>query len=192
METVLGIKGQDFVMLAADTMVVKSVFILKDNQSKIRRLGQHSMMGVVGNEGDSIRFAQFIVTNMKLYEIQHGFPMTTNIATHFTRNHLLTNLRTNVPCQVAMLLASCDPKEGPRLHFIDAEGSSQSVNFSGHGIGNAICSSIFRMLWRPNLDCQKAYEIVKKCVAEIQKRLAINLRNFEVYVVDKQGVRQLE
>lgn len=32
METVLGLKGKDFVMLASDTMLAKSIFFLKDSK----------------------------------------------------------------------------------------------------------------------------------------------------------------
>lgn len=38
----------------------------------------------------------------------------------------------------------------------------------------------------------EAYDILQKCVIEIQKRLIVNLSNFSVAVVDKNGVRRLE
>lgn len=38
----------------------------------------------------------------------------------------------------------------------------------------------------------EAYDILQKCVLEIQKRLIINLTNFKVAVVDKTGVRRLD
>lgn len=37
-----------------------------------------------------------------------------------------------------------------------------------------------------------AYDIFQKCVLEIQKRLIVNLNNFKVAVVDKNGVRRLD
>lgn len=37
-----------------------------------------------------------------------------------------------------------------------------------------------------------AYDIFQKCVLEIQKRLIVNLNNFIVTVVDKDGVRRLD
>lgn len=39
---------------------------------------------------------------------------------------------------------------------------------------------------------EEAYDILQKCVLEIQKRLIINLSNFKVAVVDKNGVRRLD
>ncbi len=38
----------------------------------------------------------------------------------------------------------------------------------------------------------EAYNLMKDCVREIQKRLIINLPNFEVQVVDKNGIKKLD
>lgn len=38
----------------------------------------------------------------------------------------------------------------------------------------------------------EAYDILKKCILEIQKRLIVNLNNFKIAVVDKNGVRRLD
>lgn len=54
------------------------------------------------------------------------------------------------------------------------------------------CASIFDRYWHENITQEEAYEVLKKCVLEIQKRLIVNLKNFNVAVVDKNGVRQLE
>lgn len=54
------------------------------------------------------------------------------------------------------------------------------------------CSSIFDRYWHPNITQEEAYDVLKKCVLEIQKRLIVNLKNFNVAVVDSSGVRQLD
>jgi 20S proteasome subunit beta 4 len=36
-----------------------------------------------------------------------------------------------------------------------------------------------------------AYEIMKKCVREIHKRLIVNLPNFKVQLIDKNGIQEL-
>lgn len=38
----------------------------------------------------------------------------------------------------------------------------------------------------------EAYDVLKKCVSEIHKRLIVNLPNFKVQVIDKDGIRDLE
>lgn len=44
----------------------------------------------------------------------------------------------------------------------------------------------------PDISQADAYDIFQKCVLEIQKRLIVNLNNFKVAVVDKNGVRRLD
>ena len=38
----------------------------------------------------------------------------------------------------------------------------------------------------------EAYQLMKDCVQEVHKRLIINLPNFHVQVVDKNGIQKLE
>ncbi|EDW77562.1 uncharacterized protein Dwil_GK24489 [Drosophila willistoni] len=192
METILGIKGRDFVMLASDTMQAKSLIFMKDDQSKIHRLSDFSMMATVGDGGDTIQFSDYISKNLHLYKISNGYHLSPKAAAHFTRKNLADYLRTNTRYQVAMLLAGYDESEGPDLHYIDSYGASQSINHAGHGWGSIFCGSILQRYWHQQLTQQEAYEILKKSVIEIQKRLIINLRNFDVYVVDKSGMRQME
>lgn len=39
---------------------------------------------------------------------------------------------------------------------------------------------------------QEAYDLLKECVREVQKRLVINLPNFQVRVIDKNGVKEMK
>jgi len=66
------------------------------------------------------------------------------------------------------------------------------VNYAGHGYGAIFASSIYDRYWHPNITQDEAYEVFKKCIVEIQKRLVVNLKNFTVSVVDKDGVRNLK
>ena len=38
---------------------------------------------------------------------------------------------------------------------------------------------------------EEAYELLKDCVREIQKRLIINMPNFQVQLVDKNGIKKI-
>lgn len=192
METILGIKGSDFVMLACDTMQVKSIIFMKDDQSKIHRLSDFSMLAAIGDGGDTLQFTDYIAKHLQLYKINHGYHLSPHAAAHFTRKNLADYIRTNTRYQVSMLMAGYDEVEGPDLHYIDSYGAAQSINHAGHGLGSLFCGSIFQRYWRQDLKQSEAYNIIKMCITEVQKRLVINLRNFEVVVVDKNGTRQLE
>lgn len=55
-----------------------------------------------------------------------------------------------------------------------------------------ISGKIIFIICSIDLTQEEAYDIFKKCVLEIQKRLIINLSNFKVAVVDKNGIRRLD
>ncbi|EDW03297.1 probable proteasome subunit beta type-2 [Drosophila grimshawi] len=192
METILGIKGSNFVMLACDTMQAKSVIFMKDDQSKIHRLSEFSMLAAVGDGGDTLQFTDYVAKHLQLYRISNGYHLSPRGAAHYTRKNLADYIRTNTIYQVSMLMAGYDAIEGSDLHYIDSYGASMSINHAGHGLGSLFCGSIFQRYWREDLSQAEAYEILQMCVVEIQKRLVINLRNFDVFVVDQNGTQQLE
>ncbi|XP_017130402.1 probable proteasome subunit beta type-2 [Drosophila elegans] len=192
METILGIKGSDFVMLASDTMKVKSVMLLDDNNSKIYRLTDYSMLAAVGHGGDSLQFSDFIHRNLELYKVANGYDLTIRGAVHFTRTNLSAYHRSKVSYEVALLVAGYDPSGGPELHYIDQYGSSVPINFGGHGSGIKFCTPILEELYKPQLDRRAVYNIIEKCVSEIHKRLVINLRNFDVFMISREGITKLD
>ncbi|XP_017130403.1 probable proteasome subunit beta type-2 [Drosophila elegans] len=192
METILGIKGPDFVMLASDTMQAKSLIFMKDDQSKIHRLSNFNIMATVGDGGDTLQFTDYISKNLHLYKVANGYHLSAKAAAHFTRKTLADYIRTNTRYQVAMLLAGFDAVEGPDLHYIDSYGAAQPINHAGHGWGSMFCGSILQRFWHSQLIQAEAYSLMRKCVLEIQRRLIINQRNFEVYVVDSNGMRKME
>lgn len=54
-----------------------------------------------------------------------------------------------------------------------------------------IPKSVLFCLHSTEITQAEAYDILQKCVLEIQKRLIVNLNNFKVAVVDKDGVKRL-
>ena len=44
----------------------------------------------------------------------------------------------------------------------------------------------------PDMTQDEAYELFQDCVKEVQKRLILNLPNFAVQVIDKDGIRKMK
>lgn len=66
------------------------------------------------------------------------------------------------------------------------------MKYSGQGYGGMFCASIFDRYYHERITQEEAYDVLKKCVVEIQKRLVINLPKFNVAVVDKDGIREMD
>ena len=192
METILGIRGPDFVMVAADTTQARSIIVMKEDESKIHKIGDNLMIATIGQPGDAVQFTEFIAKNIALYKMRNGYDLKPKSASHFTRKNLADYLRSRTPYQVNMFVAGYEEKEGPELHYIDYLGNAKSVKYAGQGYGGMFSASVFDRYYQPNITQAQAYDVLKKCIIEIQKRLVINQKKFNIAVVDKNGIRHLD
>lgn len=149
-------------------------------------------MATIGDAGDSNQFTEFISKNIALYKMRNGYELSPKAAAHFTRRNLADYLRSRTPYQVNMFLGGFDAKEGPELHFIDYLANGKSLPFGAQGYGGYFSASILDRYYHGKLTEAEAYCVMEKCVAEIQKRLIVNLKNFNVTVIDKDGIKSLE
>uniref|UniRef100_A0A0K8TSM5 Proteasome subunit beta n=1 Tax=Tabanus bromius TaxID=304241 RepID=A0A0K8TSM5_TABBR len=192
METILGIKGPDFVMVAADKTHAHSIVVMKNDENKIYKISDNLLMATIGEAGDTVQFTEYIAKNIALYKMRNGYDLSPKAAAHFTRRNLADYLRSRTPYFVNMFVAGYDEKEGAELQYIDYLANAKSVKYGGQGYGGMFCASIFDRYHHDALTQEEAYDVLKKCVAEVHKRLIINLPNFKVSVVDKDGIRNLD
>ncbi|XP_062506515.1 proteasome subunit beta type-2-like [Corticium candelabrum] len=189
MECLLGVCCRDFVVLAADCNAGRSIFVMKQDQDKLFKLDDRLAVVVAGESGDTTPFGEFIEKNVQLYKIRHGYSLSTHSAASFVRKQLADCLRRS-PYFVNMLIGGHDGYDGgAALYFMDYLATMAKVPFGAHGYGSYLSLSILDKYYREDLTEQEAIELLGKCIAEIQKRLVLNMPNFKFHVIDKDGVR---
>ncbi|XP_033170041.1 probable proteasome subunit beta type-2 [Drosophila mauritiana] len=191
METILGVKGTDFVILASDTMISRSGMWLDDEVERTNRISDCCMMSTAGDGGDCQQFSDFIQRNMDFYKVTNGYDLTVHGAVHFIRSQLTAYRKSNCNYKVALLVGGYDLSSGPELHYMDYFGNSVPVRYGGHGIGINFCTPIIEEFYKPDMDTQAAYDVIKKCVIELYKRFVINLRNFDLFLINKEGITKM-
>ena len=81
------------------------------------------------------------------------------------------------------MLPTATGGSSPQLFWTDTTGESKvKINFV----------IIITYQYRSDMTRQQAYNLMIECVKEVQKRLIINLPNFDVRVIDKDGVTKME
>ena len=85
MESLLGVVGQDYVLIAADGATVRSVVKFKDTEDKIYAVDATKIMGVTGPTGDRVNFTEYILRNVHLYALRNGVSLSTHATANFTR-----------------------------------------------------------------------------------------------------------
>jgi len=193
MECLVGIQCNDFVMVAADQTNARSILVMKSDQKKYTKISERMIMAVTGESGDTHQFSEYVHKNLQLYKMRNGYELSPSAAANFTRRNLADYLRSRTPYSVNMLLAGFDAdKKTPELYYMDYLASMVKLPYASHGYGGSFTTSILDRHYRPDMTRQQAYALLVDCVKEVQKRLIINLPNFSITVIDKDGVVDMD
>uniref|UniRef100_A0A8C8HKH6 Proteasome subunit beta n=1 Tax=Oncorhynchus tshawytscha TaxID=74940 RepID=A0A8C8HKH6_ONCTS len=166
MEYLIGIQGQDFVLVAADNIAANSIIQMKQDQDKMFKLSDKILLLCVGEAGDTVQFAEYIQKNIQLYKMRNGYELSPKAAANFTRKNLADYLRSRTPYHVNLLLAGFDETDGPGLYYMDHLSALAKAPFAAHGYGAYLTLSILDRYYRPDLTRDEAVDLLKKCVEE--------------------------
>ncbi|GAQ82217.1 20S proteasome regulatory subunit beta protein [Klebsormidium nitens] len=191
MDTLFGIVGDGFVLLASDTSQVQSIVLQKTDEDKIMILDEFKLLGTSGETGDRVQFSELIQKNIHLYQYRNGLPLSTDGAAHYMRGQLATALRKG-PYSVFLLLAGWDKETGPSLYYMDYLATMHKLDKASMGYGGYFMLSLMDKHWKPNLTLEEAKKIMYLCIDEVQRRLVVAPPNFVIKIVDKDGARELE
>jgi len=152
--------------------------------------GATGPIGATGPTGDRNNFCEFIQKNMHLYELRTGVTLSTHAAAKYTRNQLAEALRRN-PYQVSLLLGGWDKTIGPSLYYMDYLGSMHQMKIAAHGYASYFGLSIMDRYWHEGMNLAEATQLMQRCIDELKTRFILNLTEFKMKVVDKDGIRDL-
>ncbi|GKT28613.1 putative multi-domain containing protein [Aduncisulcus paluster] len=108
MDSLLGIRGKDFVILACSMQAARGITVQMTEYDKIAKIDDHKMLAVTGEGGDSQQFVDSIRSSLKLTSFRQGFPLKVNAAANYIRTRLATSLRTRSPFQVNTIFGGVD------------------------------------------------------------------------------------
>ena len=190
MDCVFGIQGKDFVLLAGDrASVSNSIIKLQDTDHKIFKLTNNQMMATVGESYDKKNFAKLIKANMELYFFQNGQRLTTDETASYIRKELAEGIRSS-PHQCNCLLAGYDV-DGPKLYWLDYLGSYAKLLKAAHGYGAYFLYGLMDNFYKKNLSLVEGEDIIKKCINELKTRFSINMVDFDVFKITKEGIEDI-
>eukprot|EP00920_Eleutheroschizon_duboscqi_P039647 GHVT01095202.1.p1 GENE.GHVT01095202.1~~GHVT01095202.1.p1 ORF type:complete len:193 (-),score=29.59 GHVT01095202.1:348-926(-) len=189
METLIGVKGRDFVVVAADRYAQFSICRMKKDDDKILEIDSNKLLACAGPVGDRTQFGEYIRKNTHLYRLRNGYHMNTKATAHFTRQQLALALRRN-PYHVDLLLAGCD-ESGPVLFWFDYLSSMASVDKAAHGYGAYFVNGLLDRYYKPDMTQEEALDIINKCRDELATRFLVSQTDFTVKVITKESIKTI-
>ena len=190
MDCVFGIQGKDYILLAGDrASVSNSIIKLQDTDHKIMSLTNSQMIACVGEAYDKKNFYKYIKANMENYYFQNGQRLTTDETAAYIRKELAEGIRSS-PHQCNCLIAGFD-SDGPKLYWLDYLGSYAKLLKAAHGYGAYFLYGLMDNYYKKNLSLKDGEMIIEKCINELKTRFSINMVDFDVFKITKEGIEDI-
>ena len=190
MDCVFGIQGNDYILLAGDrASVSNSIIKLQDTDHKILKLTDNQMIACVGEAYDKKNFSKYIKANMENYYFQNGQRLTTDETAAYIRKELAEGIRSS-PHQCNCLVAGFDT-DGPKLYWLDYLGSYAKLLKAAHGYGAYFLYGLMDNYYKKELSLKDGEMIITKCINELKTRFSINMVDFDVFKITKDGIEDI-
>jgi 20S proteasome subunit beta 4 len=134
MDCAFGVAGDDWVIIASDRAVAKSIIKYQDTDDKLRILSDNQIISSCGEVADRKEFSKLVNGEMDYYYYRYNKRLNTDELANYTRSTLAESLRKK-PYQVNCLIAGFDDEDGAKLYWMDYLGSMQRVLKGAHGYG---------------------------------------------------------
>ncbi|KAH3743412.1 20S proteasome subunit beta type 2 [Pelomyxa schiedti] len=187
-DSVLGISGPGWVLVASDSTCSRSIFVLKNDEDKTFKLDDNKIMACQGEDADRGQFCQYTQKNITLHTLRTGVKLSTQATASWVREELAYAIR-HGPFMCNVLIGGLDKGNKSSLYFVDYLGNMQRVPFAAHGYGGMFVLGLFDKYWRKDMTLPEGLELLQRAVAEIQKRLLLNAPHFIIKVVTDKGVQ---
>lgn len=196
MEALIGITGEDFVIMAADRNAARSIVVMKSEDNKFRDLSNNCTICYAGEPGDSTDFAEYIQANVRLYEKRNELPLSPHAIAHYTRRQLADALRTRSRYSTNVLIGGVGAKEDtgpglvPQLYWLDHLAALTELPFAAHGYAAYFVLSLLDRHWRRGITLPEGLELLRMCLMELKTRFIVNLPHFTVKIIRSSGIEE--
>ena len=190
MDCVFGITGKDFVILAADKSVVQSIIKMQDDDEKIYKIGDSQLLSAVGEVSTRKDFARLAKSNLSYNYYRYNNKLLTSEVANYTRSLVADSLRTRNPMQVGSLVAGVDDG-APSLYLIDQLGSIEKVTKGVLGYASHFLYGLMDDCYKSDFSLEDGKDCIKKCINELKTRFLVNIVNFDVFVIDVNGIKDV-
>jgi 20S proteasome subunit beta 4 len=196
-ESIIGIRGKDFVLLAQDANTTKyGILNMKFDTNRLFKLSEHCAMLAAGEPGDVVQFAEYVGKNIQLYKMINGIELSPYACANFTRHEMATSLRSRNSFLANLVVGGYSTnerdKERAQLYSIDYLGAMVSANVVAHGFCQFFALGVGDRLWKEDLTVEEGLAMLQIIVNELGKRMAAYPHCVFVRVIDAQGIRVLD
>ncbi|EQB60332.1 proteasome component [Vairimorpha apis BRL 01] len=177
MEAAIGIKCNNFTLIATDTSIKNSYLILTRTENKFKTCGK-SLICYLGDQGDSFRTINYVTERLKYEEISYDLEVDANVVSNVIQNYVHKLLRTN-PRNNYFIIS-----DESSLYSVDMYGTLHESSYVAVGIATYFCYGVLDKEYRSDMSVDEAVNLVKKCFKVLKDRCSLDYGNEEFMDID--------
>ena len=178
--TTIGIRYKDGVVLATDQRATMGNIIAHSNVQKLYQLSDNLGMTIAGVVGDAQLMVRYMQSEIALYEMKKGAPMTVNAAATFVANAIRQGF------YLGLFVGGYD-KTGGHVFSIDGAGGYIEDNFMSVGSGSVFALGALQAAYKEDMTKDEAVDVAVTALNSAVKRDSASGDGMLVAYIDAEG-----
>jgi len=190
--TTVGIKTKEGIILAADKRASMGYLVADKDAEKIHLIDDLNAMTFAGSVADSQMLLRYLQTELRLYKIKKGVPISTNAIATLLSHFLFGNAHSFSPFSIQFIVAGVD-KEGFHLFDLDMGGSKmEKSNYTSTGSGSPVAYGVLEDSYKNDLTLNEGIKLAVRAISAAIKRDLATGNGIDVIAIDKSGARRID
>lgn len=185
--TAVGIKVKNGVVLAADKRVTYGFTLMSRAGKKVFKITDRIGMTSAGYIADMQTIAKNIAAEIRLYELESGFPLTVYSAAKLMS--LILYNRRLLPYLIETIVGGVD-EEGPHIYILDPIGAVIEDDYAALGTGSQVAIGIIEDSYSEKMSLSEAEKLAEKAIRAAFSRDAVSGDGIDILIITKEGCRE--
>lgn len=191
--TSVGIRGKDYVILAAERRVSYGGFVVSKSGKKLFKITDRLGLACAGLFADMQNISKVLKANIEYYELVTGRPLSIKAAARLLASILYSNKL--FPFLSETIVGGIDFDNTTKLYVMDPLGSLIEDDYAAIGSGAPIAIGVLEASYRKDLEFNAAKDLIIKAIRAAIERdaisgdgidiLAFRLQNDQVVVEER-------
>ncbi len=181
--TAVGVKGSNYVILAAERRVSYGGYIMSRAGKKVYKINDYLGLALAGLFADMQAIAKMLSAEIRYHELTIGRRMTVRAAAKLLASILYSNKY--FPFLSEILVGGIEPDGTPRLYVMDPVGSLIEDDYAAIGSGAPIAIGVLENGYRKDLPLDDAKKLVKDAIKAAIERDAMSGDGIDILVIKR-------
>lgn len=186
--TTVGIACRDGVVFATDSRATMGYLVASKKARKVYKITDTIGVTTAGGVADTQNLVNTLQAEAAYYLMREGVPMGVRASARLAANILHAYV---LYPYIANLLVGGTDASGPKLFFLDLDGSLTEETMIATGSGSPVAYGVLETEFREGMSIEEASPIAIKAVRTAMKRDIATGNEIMVAMITKRGYREL-